>query len=147
MKKLFIITAIVFLLCVSLIYAVPPVMITNSDGSKILSNNAVATIANATGMKQQTGNGSIYIGECRLISVVMYSATAADAIGVYDYGNATHRSGSNIGAADIKDLEFELAISANTTSNHYYVGGAPFKFGIYIVAKNSATITGVVFDY
>jgi hypothetical protein len=83
------------------------------------------------------GTGQIYSGECRLYTVTLYSDTAADMIGIYDMATGT------------KDfLEFELAISANTSSVSANFFGAKFEKGIYIKATDGTnSVVGVVYDY
>jgi hypothetical protein len=84
------------------------------------------------------GSGQIYTGPCRIISVNFYSLTAGDKIGVYDTVNAGY---------PITDLEFEMGISANTSSAPPYYPQAPFVNGIRVLSTNANSVTTVVFDY
>ncbi len=143
---LFLVVALVLLIAI-LAWAAP-VTITGPDGQDqaIVEKGALrGPISKA--IKSQTGTGSFYIGPCRVQRVSIYGVTAADIIGLYDYGDATHRSGSDVGVGDIRDIEFELSISANTSTAFADLGGAPFVNGIYIHTKVATTVVSVVFDY
>ena len=99
-------------------------------------------------VKHQLGNGQFYTGACRIQSVTVYGDTAGDMVAIYDY-SASIRSGSDVAEGDIRDLEFELAIAANTsTPPSWNLSGAPLAFGIFILTNDDTNVRfSIVFDY
>jgi hypothetical protein len=138
---------IVFLLVATVALAAP-VTIISLDGQSYLTvekGQVRGPIAKAVG--RSIGTKEFYSGGCRVQTVSFYSDTAGDVVGVYDY-SAAKDSGITTVKGDMRDLEFEIGIAANTSSATADLKGAPFDFGIYILASDSTnSIISVVYDY
>lgn len=88
-------------------------------------------------MKSIIGSGQVYVGPCKIISVLFKSATAGDLVGVYNTIQTRY---------PITDLEFELIITANNSNVPYYPNG-PFTNGIRVLTTSATSVTTFVFDY
>ena len=148
MKRILILMVLLVLGFVVLAYAVPPMTITNPDGSTVYSEGTSLKISNrAKVVKSQVGSGQLYTGACRILGISIRGATAGDNIGVYDY-SVTNNSGIDIEKPyDTRDLEFEVGISVNNSSAFVDGKGAPFQYGIRILNSIGTTFTSVIFDY
>src|SRR3989338_1803155 len=113
---------------------------------KSLSSSGINKIVAGSTVKSQTGGGQFYTGGCRVLGISIKGVTAGDNIGVYDTSVAT-KSGSDISGYDIRDLEFELGISANNSSTFIDAKSATFYRGIDILAVASTIVTSITFDY
>jgi len=136
-------TLIIFSLF-SYVLAVPPVMITNPDGSGIVetTNNAIRISDKAKKLTTQLGSGQMYTGTCRILSINVFGQTAGDNAAIYDdiAGSLTILSTDTY-------LEWELGITANKTSAFVDAKGAPFERGIYIKASAETVLTTITYDY
>ena len=99
------------------------------------NTGAVLTVARAQAVTAQWGDGLMYTGACRIISISIASATAGDYAQIYDALTATGTP------------KFDPRIAVNTSSLTYPIGGAPFATGIYVDAIGASTFTTIVYDY
>lgn len=142
MKKV-ILVGLIILLGFSLAYAVPPVMVTNSDGSKevvVSSTGQLTTTKKSRATLSRVGTGQLYVGSCAIQSINFWSSVAGDSGGVYDITTIT------TGPVTTAELEFEIGISANNSSVPVPANGSPIVRGIYVCSSSNA-ITTVVIDY
>src|SRR3990167_1775951 len=93
---------------------------------KSLSSSGINKIVAGSTVKSQTGGGQFYTGGCRVLGISIKGVTAGD---------------------DIRDLEFELGISANNSSTFIDAKSATFYRGIDILAVASTIVTSITFDY
>jgi hypothetical protein len=111
-----------------------------------LASAAYASALEAEDGKAIFGSGLLIDGPCRPLKILMRGLTAGDNIGIYD-NSPTKRAGVDIAPFDIKDLECELTISANTAIAVWDAAGKPFKYGLRILASTSTILTSAVWDY
>lgn len=114
--------------------------------SLVIMGNVYAVDQTADHIKQVTGSGLAIGNPSGILGISLKGTTAGDTIGVYDDSD-THRSGPDVGNYDIRDLEFELSISANNGFVHLPCYGAPFARGVRILSTASTTVTSITFDY
>ncbi len=94
-------------------------------------------------VEKVTGTGQAYVGNINVKSINFFSSTAGDRIAVYNANIAT-------GPVVDSELEFEVGISANNSSNpgpYLGVDGMNFGAGVYIASSSATAITSVLFDY
>ena len=113
---------------------------------KSLSTAGINKIVAGSTVGSQIGTGQFYTGGCRILGISIRGATSGDNIGIYDDSVLT-KSGTDVGIYDIRDLEFELGISANNASAFIDAKGATFSRGISILTTASTTVTSITFDY
>jgi len=142
--KRFILVGLILLLGVSIAYAVPPVMITNANGSnevKVSADGKLITTQWSRKTLSIVGSGQIYTGSCFIQSINYYGAATGDIAGIYDLAKIA------TGAVTAAELEFEIGVSASTSSVSIPASGSPIVNGIYVGAKTATAITTVVIDY
>lgn len=115
--------------------------------SLVMAGQSYAIDEVADNVKAQTGSGSFFVGPVGLLGISIRGATTGDNVGIYDYGDTSHRSGNGVVPGDIRDIEFELGITANNGSAFIDAKGAPFRYGIYIQASVSTILTSITYDY
>jgi hypothetical protein len=120
------------LVMVMVLVFIPCVYATNFDTLK----TNFAQGGNPSITKTIVGSGQIYVGPCRIISINYFSSTAGDKAAIYNTADPYYPY----------DLEFEMGISANNTSDKIYPN-APFENGISIYSSSLTSVTTVVFDY
>lgn len=145
MKKILVFLGLVLLIA-SIGYCAPVTIIDPAGQSSAEVADGGLRGPHSKAMARQTGSGQFYSGSCRIQSVTIYSATAGDMVGIYDYSDA-NKSGTDVTVYDIRDMEFELAISANTSSFYADLKGAKFSYGVLLLATNANSVISVVFDY
>jgi len=99
------------------------------------TSGALNVAGRAQAVTSQFGDGHMYTGAARIQTICVEGPTAGDYAEIYDAITAT-------GTA-----KFDPRIAANTSSQCYDVGGAPFATGIYINATDGDVLTTVVYDY
>lgn len=104
----------------------------------LTSSNAIVTTERAKKTTYIIGSGLIYNGACRVLSVNLFSGTAGDNIAVYDLVAQP---------TNMYQLEFEIGISANNSSQSFDAKGTSFVNGIYVYTATATALTSVVFDY
>ena len=145
MKRILLL-ALVFVFCFSVIGFAAPVTIMDPSGQdQAIVEKGAFRGSIAKGIKSRTGGGLLYTGACRIQRISMYSDTAGDMIAIYDNVNSDNDSGPNY---FLGSVEFELGISANTSSAFIDAGGATFSRGIFACASDDTnTQITVVYDY
>jgi len=138
-KILFLMVMFLFVLQ-NLALAAPVTIIAPDGQSEVrVKNEALASTDKARAMKTIVGSGLVYAGACNVLSINLFSDTAGDNITVYDLiANPSNQY----------QLEFEIGISANNSSQPVDAKGAPFSNGIYIFASDATNaVTTIIFDY
>lgn len=153
MKKYFVVLAVILsLIMARQSYATNATEAINPEAEpviiygKSLSSSGINKIVAGSTVQSQIGSGQLYTGACRILGLSIRGATSGDNIGIYD-DSVLNKSGSDVGIYDIRDLEFELGISANNASTFVDAKGATFSRGISILATASTIVTSITFDY
>ena len=107
--------------------------INSNTGAALVADRATAVGTNRS--EALTGTSLIYTGACRIQSISLSSATAADYAEIYD---GTSTSGT---------VKFDPRIASNTSSIYVDAKGAPFATGIYVVGIDGDAFVTVVYDY
>lgn len=140
MKRFFVLM-VLFLGIVSFAYAVPPVGITNSDGSETaaVKDGALSTTLKTAHVQKVTAETVILAIPCWVQSVNIYSDTSGDKVGVYNQAS---------GAANTTYLEFEVGIASNTSSQSFDAKGAYFDKGLTVSPSDEMnSVLTVTYDY
>jgi len=146
MKKILVLT-VLFLGFFSFAFA-GAVTLTNFDGTGEgrINNGALRISDKAKVIKNGRGSTVVYdLGACNVLSINMYAPTSGDNIAVFDL--ATPNTFAYGYAAATAVPEFEIAISANTSTVQMDTKGAPFTKGIYVLATDTDVLWSVVYDY
>jgi hypothetical protein len=99
------------------------------------SSGALNVSQRAQAVSMEIGDGLVYTGACRIISITVSGASTGDYAAVYDAITATGTP------------KFDPSIAANTSSFYQNCGGAPFATGIYVKATDDDVYTSIVYDY
>ncbi len=118
-----------------------PVTIIDPDGQRQVgvTGSKLNTADYPKGIQRATGSAQLYSGSCRVKLINFFSDTAGDRVAVYNYGGT--------GVMDATELEFEIGISANNSSQSVDAGGTTFSNGIYVTSNSATAITTVTYDY
>ena len=145
MNKVFVMAAIILSLGIGQAWAVNATEAINPEAQPVLNygkyNTGIEKIVATPVAKWITTSTQISNTPIRIRSITIYGDTLGDMVAVYDTTSTT------TGNMD-KWLEFEIAISANTSSTTAYLGDVKMTKGCYLTMTDvSASRVSIIYDY